>query len=150
MVSLTFACFKILEIYFTLRALSVNKIFIDWQGSNNEICFKDLKTSRKFLFLHFTFRICASNVVKTWCLILQAVQVIRTHSWSRYLQFLRNLLMWENKKILIMKKEKQKNIYNNYNSTKLLTWSAWYFLDFSSSVLLKYIYKKLFSKSDYT
>ena len=33
------------------------------------------KTSRTFLFLHFTFLIRASNVVKTWCLILQVVQV---------------------------------------------------------------------------
>ena len=31
-------------------------------------------TSRTFLFLHFTFSIRASNVVKT-CLILQVVQV---------------------------------------------------------------------------
>ena len=38
------------------------------------------KTSRTFLFLHFMFLISVSNVVKTWCLILQAVQVIRTHS----------------------------------------------------------------------
>ena len=40
----------------------------------------DFKTSRTFLFLHFTFLIRASNVVKTCCLILQVVKVIRTHS----------------------------------------------------------------------
>ena len=46
----------------------------------DRICFEDFKTSRTFLFLHFTFLIRASNVVKTWCLILQVLQVIRTHS----------------------------------------------------------------------
>ena len=41
-----------------------------------ELCF----TCFKVLFLHFTFLIRASNVVKTWCLILRVVQVIRTDS----------------------------------------------------------------------
>ena len=40
-----------------------------------EIYFEDFKTSRTFLFLHFTFLIRASNVVKTWCLILQVVHL---------------------------------------------------------------------------
>ena len=60
--------------------LHVAENFIDWRGSKSEIYFEDFKTSRTFLFLHFTFRIRASNVVKTWCLILQVVQVIQTHS----------------------------------------------------------------------
>ena len=34
-----------------------------------------------FLFLHFTCRVRASNVVKTWCLILQVVQV----NWCYFL-----------------------------------------------------------------
>ena len=34
------------------------------------------KTFRIFLFLRFTFRIRASNVVKTWCLILQVVHAV--------------------------------------------------------------------------
>ena len=52
-------------------------------------------------------------MVKTWCLILQAVQVIQTHSWSRHLQFLKNLLMWENKKNIDNQKTKtKKHIYN--------------------------------------
>ena len=42
-----------------------------------EIYFEDFKTSRTFLFLDFTFLIRASNVLKTWCLILQVFQLIR-------------------------------------------------------------------------
>ena len=41
-----------------------------------EVYFEDFKTSRTFLFLHFTFRIRASNVIKAWCPILQVVQAI--------------------------------------------------------------------------
>ena len=37
---------------------------VSLRGSKSEIYFEDFKTSRKFLFLHFTFRIRASNVVK--------------------------------------------------------------------------------------
>ena len=50
---------------------NLHENFIDWRGSKSEIYFK---TSRTFLVWHFTFLIRASNVVKTWCLILQAVQ----------------------------------------------------------------------------
>ena len=46
--------------------------------------FEDFKMSRTFLFLHFTFLIRASNVVKTWCLILQVVQVKKTNSTLRH------------------------------------------------------------------
>ena len=35
------------------------------RGSKSEIYFEDFKTSRIVLFLHFTFLIRASNVVKT-------------------------------------------------------------------------------------
>ena len=45
------------------------------RGSKNEIYFEDFKTSKTFLLLHFTFLIRASNVVKTWCLILQVVHL---------------------------------------------------------------------------
>ena len=57
---------------------SYMKNFIDWRGSKNEIYFEDFKTSRTFLFLHFTFLIRASNVVKTWCLILQVKKTFPT------------------------------------------------------------------------
>ena len=46
--------------------------------------FEDFKMSRTFLFLHFTFLIRASNVVKTWCLTLQVVQVKKTNSTLRH------------------------------------------------------------------
>ena len=52
-------------------------------------------------FLFFTFPISLWNVVKTWCLILQVVQGIRTHSSSRHLQLLKN--------VLILEREKQKS-----------------------------------------
>ena len=37
---------------------------VSLQGSKSEIYFEDFKTSRTFLFLHLTYRIRASNVVK--------------------------------------------------------------------------------------
>ena len=43
---------------------------------------RNLKLLEHFYFFHFTFLIRASNVVKTWHLILQVVQVIRTYSYS--------------------------------------------------------------------
>ena len=38
---------------------------VSLRGSKSEIYFEEFETSRKFLFLHFTLRIRASNVVKT-------------------------------------------------------------------------------------
>ena len=43
------------------------------RGSKSEICFEDFKTSRSFLFLHFTCYTCI-ECGKDVCLILQVVQ----------------------------------------------------------------------------
>ena len=57
MVSLTFACFKILEIYFTLRALSVNKILLTDKAQRTKYVSRILKLLENFYFyiLHFVF-----------------------------------------------------------------------------------------------
>ena len=57
MVSLTLACFKILEIYFTLRALSVNKILLTDKAQRTKYVSRILKLLENFYFyiLHFVF-----------------------------------------------------------------------------------------------
>ena len=41
------------------------KILLTDEARRAKYYFEDFKTSRQFLFLRFTVRICASNVVKT-------------------------------------------------------------------------------------
>ena len=57
MVSLTFTCFKILEIYFTLRALSVNKILLTDKAQRTKYVSRILKLLENFYFyiLHFVY-----------------------------------------------------------------------------------------------
>ena len=57
MVSLTFACFKILEIYFPLRALSVNKILLTDKAQRTKYVSRILKLLENFYFhiLHFVY-----------------------------------------------------------------------------------------------
>ena len=57
MVSLTFACFKILEIYFTFRALSVNKVLLTDKAQRMKYVSRILKLLENFYFyiLHFVF-----------------------------------------------------------------------------------------------
>ena len=57
MVSLTFACFKILGIYFTLRALSVNKMLLTDKAQRTKYVSRILKLLENFYFyiLHFVY-----------------------------------------------------------------------------------------------
>ena len=60
-----------------------------------------LKLLEHFYFLHFTFLIRASNVVKTWCLILQVVLVllrwgISIEGWQGHLEHKMNNGCWIN------------------------------------------------------
>ena len=68
------------------------------------------KTSRTFLFLHFMFLVRASNEVKTWCLILQVVQVIRTNlvsaftisqkkNWGNFQRKVEGTFTWNSRRI---------------------------------------------------
>ena len=66
---------------------SYMKILLTDKARRTKYISRILNILEHFYFLHFAFLICASNVVKTWCLILQVVQLAHsllgkmTHYW---------------------------------------------------------------------